>query len=170
VQEALFLLPPDSIRIDDDLVYRTLMEAPTLTGLTYTRKGRKPLLLFESVRLLEPPQLGLQQGEARCIVEVVDTDFGTIRFDARAYAYPGRLELRMVNLDPMKYLLFPAIPPKQALVDIMYFADRERSLVYTAWSVRAYLFIPAIVDVESPLYRRAVALKEWFVPLLGRMR
>ncbi len=76
------------------------------------------------------------------------------------------IELRMVNLDPLKYLIFPAVPPRRALVDLVYLPGPERSLLYTAWSVRSYVFIPAAAGVQVPLRRRALALKDWFVHLM----
>lgn len=163
VQEALFALPANSLRIDPQVVYRILLEAPSLSGLKY-REGGKLVPLFNAVRILEAP---LPEA-MKSVIEVQDRDFGTIRFQAEAEALPGRIELRMVNLDPMRYLVFPAIPPRQAMVDLVYYAGESRSLVYTAWSVRAYLFIPSAETVRKPLYYRTVALKNWFVPLLER--
>jgi len=159
VQEALFAVPPGMLQPDAETAVRLLLLTPTLANLTYRERGQKSVLLFKDVRLLEPPQ------DDVAVVQIEDQDFGTVRFRVRTEVSGGRIELRLVNLDALKYLFLPAVPPQRALVDLLYLPGPERALIYAAWSVRSYLFIPAAAGVEVPLRQRALALKEWFVHL-----
>ena len=162
VQEALFLLPPRRISTDKNNLYRLLLQAPSLTGLSYNRKKGGPVLLFRNVQFVTLPD----PVTLEAVIQVEDTEFGTIKFRTRLEYDESKIILKMVNLDPLSYLIFPAVPPGQALVDIVYGMYPASSFVYTAWSVRSYLFIPSAATVETPLYRRAISLKNWFVTLL----
>ncbi len=166
VQEALFVLPPRRIAAEKNNLYRLLLQAPTLSGLSYARKRGGPVLLFRNVEFVTLPD----PATLETVIRVEDTEFGTIKFRAKVEYDDQKIILKMVNLDPLSYLVFPAVPPEQALVDIVYGMDKLASFVYTAWSVRAYLFIPSAVAVETPLYRRAISLKNWFVNLLETLQ
>jgi len=160
VQEALFAVPPGLLEPSAENATQILLLAPSLANLTYREAGQKSELLFKAVRFVEEPVDGTG------VVEIEDQDFGTVRFQVRTEVVGDGIELRMVNLDPLKYLIFPAVPPRRALVDLVYLPGPERSLLYTAWSVRSYVFIPAAAGVQVPLRRRALALKDWFVRLM----
>ncbi|AEJ19046.1 DUF6675 family protein [Gracilinema caldarium] len=162
VQEALFLLSPRPIATNKNNLYKLLMEAPSLAGLSYNRKKGGPVLLFRNVRFITTPD----PVTLEAIIQVEDTEFGTIKFKTSLEYDETKIILKMINLDPLSYLVFPAVPPGQALVDIVYGMGPGASFVYTAWSVRAYLFIPSAATVETPLYRRAISLKNWFISLL----
>ncbi|WP_369695287.1 DUF6675 family protein [Gracilinema caldarium] len=162
VQEALFVLPARRISTEKKHLYQLLQQAPTLAGLSYNRKRGGPVLLFKSVQFVTPPD----PGTLETVIQVEDTEFGTIKFKTQLEYDDAKIVLKMINLDPLSYLVFPAVPPGQALVDIVYGMERNASFVYTAWSVRSYLFIPSAAAVETPLYRRAISLKNWFVNLL----
>jgi len=164
VQEALFALKPLSVRMDRYTAYRILLQAPTLSNLTFRSAGESPVTVFGRVRFIAEPQ----GDDLHCVVEIHDNDFGTARFEGKFINTENRFELRMVNLDSLHYLIFPAVPPRHALVDLLYFDDPQRPLVYTAWSVRAYFFVPGVVDIEKLLYHRAMALKDWFTDVLER--
>lgn len=166
VQEALFLLPSRRISTERSYLYKLLLEAPSLAGLSYNRKKGGPVLLFRNVQFVTPPDPNTLQA----VIQVEDTEFGTIKFKTSLEYDDTKIVLKMINLDPLSYLFFPAVPPGQALVDIVYGMDRGASFVYTAWSVRAYLFIPSAATVETPLYRRAISLKNWFVNLLETLQ
>lgn len=166
VQEALFILPPRRISIERTYLYKLLLEAPSLAGLRYNRKRGGPVILFRQVQFVSPPD----PDTLETLIQVEDTEFGTIRFKTSLEYDETKIVLKMVNLDPLSYLFFPAVPPGQALVDIVYGMDKSLSFVYTAWSVRAYLFIPSAATVETPLYRRAISLKNWFVNLLETLQ
>lgn len=158
VQEALFLLPPASQRPDSELAYYILRETPNLSGLRYHLSRTRSYKLFNQVRFIEFPT----PAETNCVIEIDDENFGVMRFRAVTETYWNRIELRMINLDPYKYLFFTLIPEEHALIDLVYFPGKDRSLMYTAWSVRSSLFIPRMVDVETLLYRRALAVNRWF--------
>jgi len=162
VQEALFLVAPRRIATNKQNLYKLLMEAPSLAGLSYNRKKGGPVLLFRNVRFISGPD----PVTLEAVIQVEDTEFGTIKFKTNLEYDETRIILKMVNLDPLSYFVFPAVPPGQALVDIVYGMSPGVSFVYTAWSVRAYLFIPSAATVETPLYRRAISLKNWFISLL----
>lgn len=164
LQEALFAIKPLGIRMDRSTAYRILLQAPSLSNLTFHQAGEDVVVVFGKVRFIQEPQ----GDDLHCVVEIHDNDFGTARFNGKFINTENRFELRMINLDSLHYLIFPAVPPRHALVDLLYFDDPQRPLVYTAWSVRAYFFVPGVVDIEKLLYRRAMALKEWFTDVLER--
>ncbi len=147
---------------DGQAVLRIMRDAESLSGLSSREAGGTSVPLFRKVVFTVPPDADSLSYEAR----IDDADFGSIRFRIVLAEGDGFYSLRMVNLDPMRFLFLPAVSPGKALIDLVYFPSSR--LLYTAWSVRAVLFVPGVVDIELPLRRRAVALRDWFAARAGR--
>jgi len=174
VQEGLLLMPPDLAYVGMDVVLAVMRDARTLSGLAFlpepavNQQGPavKPIPLFGEVSFVSPPVDQSAGGEPSFTYRLMvdDRDFGRGRFDVSVTA-SGKVALfRMVNLDSLHYWIMPAVPPGQALIDLVYFADTERGgMLYAAWSVRAVLYVPGVVDVRTPIERRAFALRDWFL-------
>ena len=160
-------MPPALARAGLDTVLAVMRDARTLSGLSFLQEpGAKPILLFGEVSFVSPP-VDLSTGNESSFaytLKVDDKDFGRSRFDITVTA-SGKVALfRMVNLDYLHYWILPAVPPGQAFIDLVYFADAERGgMLYAAWSVRALLYVPGVVDVRTPIERRAFALRDWFL-------
>jgi len=181
VQEGLFLMPPALARAGMETVLSVMRDARTLSDLAFFPETAvnlpepgvnlpepvaKPIPLFGEVSFVSPP-VDLPAGNESSFVYTLlvdDKDFGRSRFDVTV-SVSGKVALfRMVNLDSLHYWILPAIPPGQALIDLVYFADAERGgMLYAAWSVRALLYVPGVVDVKTPIERRAFALRDWFL-------
>jgi hypothetical protein len=167
VQEGLLLMPPELSRAGMDLVLAVMQDARSLSGLAFLPEpAAKPIPLFGEVSFVSPPIDQSAGGEASFTYRLMvdDKDFGRSRFDVSVSA-SGKVALfRMVNLDSLHYWILPAVPPGQAFIDLVYFADTERGgMLYAAWSVRALLYVPGVVDVRTPIERRAFALRDWFL-------
>ncbi len=154
--EGLFRLPPGAPSPDGEAVLRIMRDAESLSGLSYRERGKGSVPLFRKVVFTVPPAADSLSYEVR----IDDADFGSVRFRIVLSSGDGCYRLRMVNLDPLRFLFLPAVSPGKALIDLAYFPSSR--LLYTAWSVRAVIFVPGVVDIELPLRRRAVALRDWF--------
>ncbi len=185
-QEGLFLMPPALARAGMEQVLAVMRDARSLSGLAFlpesaanlpksaanlSEPAAKPIPLFGEVSFVSPP-VDLPAGNESSFsytLMVDDKDFGRSRFEVTVSS-SGKVALfRMVNLDSLHYWILPAVPPGQALIDLVYFADAERGgMLYAAWSVRALLYVPGVVDVKTPIERRAFALRDWFLKRMAQ--
>jgi hypothetical protein len=135
-------------------------QAGSLSNLSYRDAKKGIIRLFKKVSEQPFPE---RSSSFERKFQVEDVDFGTILFHAslRFMSQDG-IHLRMENLSPLRFLWFPAVPERQALIDLFYLPSETGVYIYTVWSVRAILFLPIEHLVAPPLYYRAMALKGWF--------
>lgn len=171
-QEGLFVLPGDKGSVTVDSARLLLSAVPSLSELSAAdeRTGR-PVRLFTEASLVGEPEE--REGTLSFVIRTADVDFGTARFQVTVvpvgFPVADRVEMRMVNLDPLHFLIFPSVAPGKALVDLVYFPRERESVLYLAWSVRAVISVPGFIPVEEPLRRRALALKDWYIRQLENM-
>jgi len=165
----LFLLPGGYPSVDDGFVAAMLAAVPSLAGLSWTdeRTGDR-VLLFKAAEILGEPVSS--DGRLSFVLKTADVEFGTARFAVSMNREPGRVELRMTNLDSLKFLFFPAVRPGRAVVDLIYFPNGNAPLIYLAWSCRAVFYVAGAVEVERPLRARALALADWYLRRLEAMK
>lgn len=161
-QEALFYYPPGTMppSITPSQALLLMDQAGSLSNLSYRDAKKGIIRLFKKVSEQPFPE---RSSSFERKFQVEDVDFGTILFHAslRFMSHDG-IHLRMENLSPLRFLWFPAVPERQALIDLFYLPSETGVYIYTVWSVRAILFLPIEHLVAPPLYYRAMALKEWF--------
>ena len=161
-QEALFYYPvgtmPSSITLPQALLL--MDQAGSLSNLSYWDAKKGIIPLFKKVSELPFPE---RSNAFERKFQVEDVEFGTILFHASLrFMNQDGIHLRMENLSPLRFLWFPAVPERQALIDLFYLPSEKGVYIYTVWSVRVTLFVPIENLVAPPLYYRAMALKEWF--------
>jgi len=163
VYEELLPLPVGTGRFDVGTAQRLLRNAPTLGGIVYRDDSIGFLkTLFRSVEISGVPRVSPRS--VTFTARVDDFDFGAVRFESEAREVGRDFSFEMVNIDPIRFLFFPAVRPGRALVDILYFEQNGAPYVYVAWSVRATIFFSAVADpVERNLRARASVLKDWFI-------
>lgn len=168
-QEGLFALSGHYGMLADEDVAALLAAVPTVSGLSWPDdKTGKRETLFASAELVAPPVP--RDGRMTLVIKTADVDFGVARFSVSIQRENDRIELRMENLDSLHYWIFPSVRPGKAIVDLIYFPNGGRPLIYLAWSVRAVLFVSGAVEVERPLRYRALALAEWYIDRLEALR
>ncbi|MCX7656719.1 MAG: hypothetical protein N2Z76_09370, partial [Treponemataceae bacterium] len=161
-QEALFYYPPGIIPsvLTPSQALLLMDHVESLSGLSYKDLKRGVIPLFRNVKEIPFPE---QTSSFERKFQVEDVDFGSILFYASlTFISHDGIHLRMENLSPLRFLWFPAVPERQALIDLFYLPSERGVYIYTVWSVRATIFVPIENLVAPPLYYRAMALKQWF--------